>query len=67
MQIPRGWYGWYLEEKAARRKAARQRVEAESLPEDARCTRVEARQVKESLRWSHTSPSRLRLTELVNQ
>ena len=37
MQIPRGWYGWYLEEKAARRNAAQQRVEAESLAEDARC------------------------------
>ena len=37
MQIPRGWYGWYLEEKAARRKAGQQRVEAESLAEDTRC------------------------------
>ena len=29
--------GWYLEEKAWRRKAGQQRVEAESLFEDARC------------------------------
>ena len=38
---------------AARHKAAQQRLEAESLPEDARCTRVEARQVKESLVQAH--------------
>ena len=36
-RLPRGWYGWFLEEKAARRNAAQQGVEAERLPEDARC------------------------------
>ena len=48
----RGRKGWYLEEKAWRRKADQLRVEAESLFEDARCDTAafsagEAQRVKE--------------------